>query len=225
MRCWWRGRPGGSGGGGSRGVRWQRLARVCGLSDRQVVRTDPHGKGKPEESHAVGGAAAAAGPHPGHSVELKIRARAGQTLAELETGAERIATTFGAVAHRVRPVSGSTVRGAAGDGRRAHHARPPPRSPEPAWSRSRSGSGAPRPVGTGGCSCAGGTPWSPAAPGAGKGSVLWGICCGLAPAVRADVVRLWGIDLKRGVELAMGEPPVLHPRLHPGRRRSTCSGR
>ena len=41
--------------------------------------------------------------------------------------------------------------------------------------------------------------------GAGKGSVLWGICCGLAPAVRADVVRLWGIDLKRGVELAMGE--------------------
>ena len=35
--------------------------------------------------------------------------------------------------------------------------------------------------------------------------MLWGICCGLAPAVRADVVRLWGIDLKRGVELAMGE--------------------
>jgi S-DNA-T family DNA segregation ATPase FtsK/SpoIIIE len=35
--------------------------------------------------------------------------------------------------------------------------------------------------------------------------VLWGVCCGLAPVVRADVVRLWGIDLKRGVELAMGE--------------------
>ncbi|MGH3347870.1 MAG: FtsK/SpoIIIE domain-containing protein [Nocardioides sp.] len=40
--------------------------------------------------------------------------------------------------------------------------------------------------------------------GAGKGSVLWGVCCGLSPAVRADVARLWGIDLKRGVELAMG---------------------
>ena len=40
--------------------------------------------------------------------------------------------------------------------------------------------------------------------GSGKGSVLWGIGCGLAPAVRADVVRLWGVDLKRGVELAMG---------------------
>jgi DNA segregation ATPase FtsK/SpoIIIE, S-DNA-T family len=41
--------------------------------------------------------------------------------------------------------------------------------------------------------------------GSGKGSVLWGICCGLAPAVRADLARLWGVDLKRGVELGMGE--------------------
>ena len=41
--------------------------------------------------------------------------------------------------------------------------------------------------------------------GSGKGSVLWGICGGLSPAVRTDVARLWGIDLKRGVELAMGE--------------------
>lgn len=40
--------------------------------------------------------------------------------------------------------------------------------------------------------------------GAGKGSVLWGVCGGLAPAVSDDRVRLWGIDLKRGVELAMG---------------------
>jgi S-DNA-T family DNA segregation ATPase FtsK/SpoIIIE len=35
--------------------------------------------------------------------------------------------------------------------------------------------------------------------------VLWGIACGLAAAVRCDLVRLWGVDLKRGVELAMGE--------------------
>ncbi len=42
------------------------------------------------------------------------------------------------------------------------------------------------------------------ASGAGKGSVLWGISCGLAPAARVDLVRLWGVDLKRGVELAMG---------------------
>ena len=40
--------------------------------------------------------------------------------------------------------------------------------------------------------------------GSGKGSVLWGICGGLAPAAANDVVRLWGIDLKRGVEMSMG---------------------
>jgi S-DNA-T family DNA segregation ATPase FtsK/SpoIIIE len=41
--------------------------------------------------------------------------------------------------------------------------------------------------------------------GAGKGSMLWGIAAGLGPAVHADVVRLWGIDLKRGVELGIGQ--------------------
>jgi S-DNA-T family DNA segregation ATPase FtsK/SpoIIIE len=34
--------------------------------------------------------------------------------------------------------------------------------------------------------------------------MLWGVCGGLAPAVRADLVRLWGVDLKRGVEVMMG---------------------
>lgn len=33
---------------------------------------------------------------------------------------------------------------------------------------------------------------------------MWGICCGLAPLVHADTVRLWGVDLKAGVELATG---------------------
>ena len=41
--------------------------------------------------------------------------------------------------------------------------------------------------------------------GAGKGSILWGVAAGLGPAVAADVVRLWGIDLKRGVELGIGQ--------------------
>ncbi|WP_246092261.1 FtsK/SpoIIIE domain-containing protein [Oryzihumus leptocrescens] len=42
--------------------------------------------------------------------------------------------------------------------------------------------------------------------GSGKGSIFWGVCAGLAPAVRAGVVRLWGVDLKRGVEVGMGKP-------------------
>jgi S-DNA-T family DNA segregation ATPase FtsK/SpoIIIE len=40
--------------------------------------------------------------------------------------------------------------------------------------------------------------------GSGKGSVFWGVCAGLAPAVSAGLARLWGIDLKRGVEVGMG---------------------
>ncbi|HYN30666.1 MAG TPA: FtsK/SpoIIIE domain-containing protein [Dermatophilaceae bacterium] len=40
--------------------------------------------------------------------------------------------------------------------------------------------------------------------GSGKGSVLWGTVAGLAPYVPSDTVRLWGVDLKHGVELHMG---------------------
>ncbi|MEV8026822.1 FtsK/SpoIIIE domain-containing protein [Cellulosimicrobium funkei] len=42
--------------------------------------------------------------------------------------------------------------------------------------------------------------------GAGKGSILWGIAGNLAPATHAGLVRLWGIDLKGGVEVAVGAP-------------------
>lgn len=40
--------------------------------------------------------------------------------------------------------------------------------------------------------------------GAGKGSVLWGLALSLAPGVKAGLVQLHGIDLKGGMELAMG---------------------
>ncbi|GCD20560.1 hypothetical cell division FtsK/SpoIIIE protein [Cellulomonas algicola] len=40
--------------------------------------------------------------------------------------------------------------------------------------------------------------------GAGKGSIFWGVAGNLAPASRAALVRLWGIDLKGGVEVAVG---------------------
>lgn len=38
------------------------------------------------------------------------------------------------------------------------------------------------------------------ATGAGKGSVVWSILAGLAPAVHAGVVRLWVVDPKGGME-------------------------
>jgi S-DNA-T family DNA segregation ATPase FtsK/SpoIIIE len=40
--------------------------------------------------------------------------------------------------------------------------------------------------------------------GAGKGSVFWSFAFGLAPAVKAGLVRLHGIDLKGGMEILMG---------------------
>lgn len=43
------------------------------------------------------------------------------------------------------------------------------------------------------------------ATGSGKGSVLWSIIAGLAPAVRAETVRLFVIDPKGGMELGCGE--------------------
>lgn len=44
------------------------------------------------------------------------------------------------------------------------------------------------------------------ASGSGKGSLLWGLVIGLGPAVKAGLVRLYGLDLKGGMELAMGRP-------------------
>jgi len=198
LRWWWYARR-----------RWEGLARVCGLSDLQVVRLrrDASGRGRDDTRWVA--------PRlrqvrvRGHLVELTIRARPGQTLTELEAGAERLATTFAAVAHRVRPVSG------AGSGctvavelvmrdaltQTVDAAEPEPRAMAEKVRLGRTQGGGHwwlqlrgRHTLVAGCS------------GSGKGSVLWGVCCGLAPAVRTDLVRLWGVDLKRGVELAMGEP-------------------
>ena len=49
------------------------------------------------------------------------------------------------------------------------------------------------------------------ATGSGKGSVIWFLITGLAPAIRAGTVKLWGVDPKGGVELGFGE--VMFDRL------------
>nr|WP_207207344.1 FtsK/SpoIIIE domain-containing protein [Xylanimonas protaetiae] len=46
--------------------------------------------------------------------------------------------------------------------------------------------------------------------GSGKGSVFWGIAGNLAPAAHAGLVRLWGVDLKGGVEVAVGSAMFSH---------------
>ncbi len=189
-------------------VGWQRLSRVCGLSDRLVVRSTRSASGSRHEDTRWVAPRLKRVRTRGHSVELTIRARAGQRLEELETGAERLATTFAAVAHRVRPITGNAsgcsvvVELVMLDNltQATTATEPEPRAIAEAVRLGRTQGGRDwrlqlrgRHTLVAGCS------------GSGKGSVLWGICCGLAPAVRADVARLWGIDLKRGVELAMGE--------------------
>jgi S-DNA-T family DNA segregation ATPase FtsK/SpoIIIE len=188
--------------------RWEGLARACGISDLRAVRTrlDPYGR-RVEETRWVAPRLRRVRVR-GHLVELTIRARPGQTLTELEAGAERLATTFAAVAHRVRPVSGAgagctvavelVMRDALTQ--TVDAVEPEPRALAEGARVGRTQGGGDwwlqlrgRHTLVAGCS------------GSGKGSVLWGACCGLAPAVRADLVRLWGVDLKRGVELAMGE--------------------
>lgn len=62
--------------------------------------------------------------------------------------------------------------------------------------------------------CEDGTPWTvpvgvsmltAGATGAGKASILWSYLLELAPYVRAGLVRLYGVDLKGGMELKVGE--------------------
>lgn len=44
------------------------------------------------------------------------------------------------------------------------------------------------------------------ATGSGKGSVLWSLLRGVAPAIRAGLVRVWAADPKGGMELGFGAP-------------------
>ena len=141
----------------------------------------------------------------GDVLTLTIRVRPGQTVDEVEAAVPAIAAAADAVSFRVRPVTSSTVQVAL-------VLRDALAVPVPAQMPSGSASGVDEVVvgrrqdGSAwvlplrgrhtlvvGCS------------GAGKGSILWGIAAGLGPAVSADVVRLWGIDLKRGVELGIGQ--------------------
>jgi DNA segregation ATPase FtsK/SpoIIIE, S-DNA-T family len=140
---------------------------------------------------------------------LRLGLVPGQTIKDVEAAAQPLATAWGAVSVRVEP-----------DGVTKGRARvlvimadvlgdvAPARVPDPA---------APAPVAAPARVLVGrradGLPWwvevgphtlVAGASGAGKGSVLWGLVCGLAPASAAGLVRVHGIDLKGGVELGVG---------------------
>jgi len=186
--------------------RWAEVCRSCNLAERQAVtKTTRDGGTKMVDEWTVPKLKRLRAR--GHAVRLTIRARQGQTLTELETGAERLASTFDVYAYRCFPHAKSPsstlvvelvmheILTEVGTGA-------PPEVPRAVvdvvrMGRTQGGKDWLLPIRgrhTLGVGCSG----------SGKGSLLWGICCGLAPAVRVDMARLWGIDLKRGVELAMG---------------------
>ena len=142
----------------------------------------------------------------GHDV-IRLRMRPGQTAGDYGKAAERVAQTFGAREVRVR-----TVRG------RAHlldlvvltgdvleeSVRPAPGPAEvdlEAIEVGRREDGQPftLPVLYSHLLVAGLT-------GSGKGSVIWSLLLGMAPAIKAGTVKVLAIDPKGGMELALGRP-------------------
>lgn len=181
--------------------RWAELMQECGLASRGIPRRTRD-----------------AGPYfdvprlrrvrtSGDVLELTVETRRGQTVEELHNGIPKLASSMRASTFRVRPAEGRragfssvvelVMRDSLTGATRADGAPRHVMYDEVTLGRSQSGGHwqlavRGRHTLVAGCS------------GAGKGSVLWGLCCGLAPAVARDVVRLWGVDLKRGVELEMG---------------------
>lgn len=182
-------------------VSWQRLCKRCCLSaSERVTRRDNDGRQVTSTRWF----------HPKllgtdvsrTTLRLTVRTRMGQTVDDLERAVPAIRDAAGAHSARSVVVSPGTLRielvmreqlSTVG------HAAPPTAVATTrvvlgrcengtAWTLPLSG----RHTLTVGCS------------GAGKGSVFWGIACGLGPAVAAGTARLVGIDLKYGIELAAG---------------------
>lgn len=140
----------------------------------------------------------------GDVLSLVVRVRSGQTPADVEAAVPAVAAAAEAVSHRVRLLSPSIVRVDL-------VMRDTLTEPTYAVMPTQVGSVDEVVVGW----CQDGSPWRltlrgrhtlvVGCSGAGKGSILWGIAAGLAPAVHVDLVRLWGVDLKRGVELGIGQ--------------------
>ncbi|WP_374968184.1 FtsK/SpoIIIE domain-containing protein [Terrabacter sp. BE26] len=138
----------------------------------------------------------------GVTLTVTVRARTGQTVDDLENAAPALAAAASARSFRCRALSPSTVeyvlvmadrlgpvRAASAPADVLVDAVPVGRRQDGTrWLLPLTG----RHTLVVGCS------------GSGKGSIFWGVCGGLAPAVRAGLVRLWGVDLKRGVEVGMG---------------------
>ena len=190
--------------------RWAFLARECGLSVQRDQRRSMTGRVVDTFASEPASALPKVWVHPrlcsttakGVTLTLTVTARTGQTVEDLEKAAPALAAAARARSFRCRALSPSTVEYVlvmADRLKATREAAPPVDVAVDAVPVGRRQDGAPwvlplvgRHTLVVGCS------------GSGKGSIFWGVCGGLAPAVRAGMVRLWGVDLKRGVEVGMG---------------------
>lgn len=195
---------------------WDHLARECGLSVQRTrtvkvsrkVRVGDHTEyvREPKEvSNWVAPYLSRVETH-GDKLTLRIRARIGQSLDEVEAAAPKLQVAAAAQSSRCVQVSSCELLvelmmgNALATGREAtlltrQEMVAVGRVPA---GRAQDGSIWWLPVAgrhtlVAGCS------------GSGKGSVLWSVVGNLAPAVPTREVQVWGIDLKRGIELTMGK--------------------
>jgi S-DNA-T family DNA segregation ATPase FtsK/SpoIIIE len=182
---------------------WSRVAKACGLSaSEQVTRKTADGKTT----------TATKWTHPrvlsvgtsGHCLRITVRTRTGQTVDDLERAVPAIRDALRAHSARATVVSPATVR-------MEFVMRPHLSTAETAVPTAR--------IATEGVELGrreNGSPWTlriaerqtltVGCSGSGKGSIFWGIAGGFGPAVKAGVVRLLAIDLKYGIEVAIGSP-------------------
>jgi S-DNA-T family DNA segregation ATPase FtsK/SpoIIIE len=170
---------------------WKRIADRCGLATAPRL-DEPRVIPRLRRVRATG-----------NTLTFRVRARVGQTVEDLNVAAEAIGTALGAESVDTRRVGPGTVELAL-TMRELLDVPTLPTIPSQV-----------DPTGVTLGRRADGSPWRldlagrhtlvVGRSGAGKGSIFWGIAGHLAPAAHAGLVRLWGIDLKGGVEVAVGK--------------------
>jgi S-DNA-T family DNA segregation ATPase FtsK/SpoIIIE len=175
---------------------WKRIADRCGLASPPAA-DEPRAVPRLRHVHASG-----------NTLTFHVRARVGQTVDDLTAASEAIATALGAESVQTRRVGPGTVELAL----TMRELLDVPTLPDIPHDLDPTGVTLGR--------RADGSPWRlnlagrhtlvVGRSGAGKGSVFWGIAGNLAPAAHAGLVRLWGVDLKGGVEVAVGKEMFSH---------------
>ncbi|WP_394276676.1 FtsK/SpoIIIE domain-containing protein [Luteococcus sp.] len=195
---------------------WDELARECGLSVQRTrvekvtrkIRVGDHTEyvREPREvKHWVAPYLSRVETR-GDLLVLRVRARIGQTLEEIEAAVPALQVAAAATSGRCAFVSECQVevqlmmRNALASGREASIITRDDIDTLGVVAAGRTQSGA-----TWRLQVIGRHTLIVGASGSGKGSPMWSVVGNLAPAVPTGEVQLWGIDLKHGLELSMGK--------------------